>query len=102
MYYRLSKETYLCTCPQNCSDHENTLCTIKKESRAVCCKYCRYQKCLKQAGLNPKYVVAQYIPKVEGRKKCLKKTTANITISDDLFSQVGTNVLFLFSRFFHS
>ena len=65
---------YTCRCPENCEEKGNTLCTITIKSRGAACKYCRYQKCLKLAGLVPKWVVSQYIPKVERQKKDVIKS----------------------------
>ena len=68
---------YKCSCTEKCAEKGKTLCTITIKSRPTSCKYCRYQKCLKLAGLVPKWVVSQYIPKVERRKKDFIKSPSH-------------------------
>jgi len=81
---------YTCCCKEECFEKGNTLCTITLESRAASCKYCRYQKCLNLAGLVPKWVVSQYIPKVERRKKHLTTTSSREKVLNLLDFQVKT------------
>jgi hypothetical protein len=54
------------------------LCKMNIETRNNC-KYCRYIKCVLSTGMRPQWVLQQYIPKVQNKKRSksvdvLKKT----------------------------
>ena len=64
---RSYQSAYSCTCDENCLEKDLVFCTIDKSTRMKC-KHCRYRKCLDLTGMNPRWVLQQYIPKVENGK----------------------------------
>ena len=64
---RSPQSIYSCTCDEKCLEKDLVLCNIDKSTRLKC-KYCRYRKCLDLTGMNPRWVLQQYIPKVKKGK----------------------------------
>ena len=104
-HFRLSKPMHQCTCEEKCFKYEKPLCTITLETRGSSCKYCRYKKCIQLGGLVPKWVVAQYIPKVERKNKRKKiqdkKSSIKVTPVFILINVVKVCIAVL-SKMYHS
>ena len=74
-----------------CQLEDTVICVINTKTRNKC-KYCRFIKCEKSAGLVRKYVLQQYIPKVTSQRRDVEKEVQVIQPSIDTAAKISLNI----------
>ena len=97
--YRQGKSGYSCICDEKCLEKGLVLCRLDKSTRCKC-KHCRYRQCMDVAGMCPRWVVQQYIPKVENEQKrgvlsSVETTDSNKDVCKYCIDYFGSMFLFL-------
>ena len=67
------------------------ICVIDTKTRKKC-RYCRFLKCEKSAGLVRKYVLQQYIPKVTSQRREVENEVPLIQPSIDTANKISLNI----------
>ena len=67
------------------------ICVINTKTRNKC-KYCRFLKCERSAGLVRKYVLQQYIPKLTSQRRDVEKEVPLIQPSIETANKTSLNI----------
>ena len=63
LYFLISRYDgfrHSCSCLENCWEKEKSTCVVNKLTRNRC-KYCRYEKCVSEAGMSGKWVMPELV-----------------------------------------